>query len=225
MLNGKVLNNAGSGSASSSANGIISRPTTRRTASGQAGSLSSSANGIIWAADNGAKAIHMSYGSSSYSQTEQNAVNYARNKGAVLVAAAGNSNTSSKFYPAAYTNVISVAATDNNDQKASFSNYGNWVLVASPGVCIASTYKNSGYAWMSGTSQAFPAVTGLAALVFARFPAYTNAQVRDTLFSSADPISGTGSFWVYGRVNALRAVQVTPQRDPPAKDPVGHLRF
>lgn len=171
------------------------------------GSASSSANGIIWAADNGAKAINMSYGSSSYSQTEQNAVNYAWNKGAVLVAAAGNSNTSSKFYPAAYTNVISVAATDNNDQKASFSNYGNWVLVASPGVCIASTYKNSGYAWMSGTSQASPAVTGLAALVFARFPAYTNAQVRDTLFSSADPISGTGSFWVYGRVNALRAVQ------------------
>jgi hypothetical protein len=132
LLNGKVLNNAGSGSASSSA------------------------DGIIWAADNGAKAINMSYGSSSYSQTEQNAVNYAWNKGAVLVAAAGNSNTSSKFYPAAYTNVISVAATDNNDQKASFSNYGNWVLVASPGVCIASTYKNSGYAWMSGPRRRLP---------------------------------------------------------------------
>jgi thermitase len=183
LLNGKVLNNAGYGSASSSA------------------------NGITWAADKGAKAINMSYGSSAFSQTEQNAVNYAWNKGAVLVGAAGNSNVSTKFYPAAYTNVIAVAATDNNDLKASFSNYGSWVHVAAPGVCIASTYKNSGYAWMSGTSQASPAVTGLAALVFARFPSYTNAQVRDTIFNTADAIAGTGSSWVYGRVNAFRAVQ------------------
>ncbi|MGH8103760.1 MAG: S8 family serine peptidase [bacterium] len=184
LMNGKVLNNAGSGSASSSS------------------------NGITWAADNGAKVINMSYGSSSFSQTEQNAVSYAWNqKGVVLVAAAGNSNSSSFFYPAHYSNVIAVAATENNDVKASFSNYGSWVHVAAPGYCIASTYKNSGYVYMSGTSQASPHVAGEAGLIFSKFPAYTNAQVRDKIFSSVDAISGTGTYWVYGRINAWNAVQ------------------
>lgn len=183
LMNGKVLTNAGYGSASSSA------------------------NGIIWAADNGAKVINMSYGSSSASTTEQNAVNYAWNKGVVLVAAAGNSNSSSKLYPAAYTNVIAVAATTNTDVKASFSNYGNWVHVAAPGYCIASTYKNNGYAWASGTSMSSPFTAGEAALIFAQFPSYTNAQVRDKIFTSVDVISGTGTYWVYGRINLHKAVQ------------------
>ncbi|MFN4182026.1 MAG: S8 family peptidase [bacterium] len=183
LMNGKVLNNSG------------------------VGSCSSSSNGIIWSADNGAKVINMSYGSSSLCQTEQNAVNYAWNKGAVLVAAAGNNNTSAKFYPAAHSNVIAVAATDNNDRKASFSNYGSWVHVASPGYCIASTYKNSKYAWASGTSQASPFVAGVSALIFSRFPSYTNAQVRDKIFASTDNIPGTGTYWIYGRINAFKAVQ------------------
>ncbi|MHA2611939.1 MAG: S8 family peptidase [bacterium JZ-2024 1] len=183
LMNGKVLNNSGSGS------------------------CSTSSNGIIWAADNGAKVVNMSYGSTSLCQTEQNAVNYAWNKGVVLVAAAGNNNSTTKFYPAAHSNVIAVAATTNKDQKASFSNYGSWVHVASPGYCIASTYKNSSYAWMSGTSQASPFVAGLAALIFSKFPSYTNAQVRDKIFSSTENIPGTGTYWIYGRINAQKALQ------------------
>ncbi len=183
LMNGKVLNDAGSGT------------------------VSASAKGIIWAADNDAKAINMSYGSSYRSQTEQDAVNYAWGKGVVLVGAAGNSNTTTKFYPAGHDNVISVAATDNNDRKASFSNYGNWVHIASPGVCIASTYKNNSYAYMSGTSMSSPFVAGTAGLVFSLFPSATNAEVRDRILNSADPIPGTGTYWIYGRLNGQKALQ------------------
>lgn len=182
LMNGKILNNAGYGSASSSS------------------------NGIRWAADNGAKVISMSYGSSGYSQTEQDAVNYAWGKGAVLVAAAGNSNSSSFFYPAHYANVIAVAATDNNDAKASFSNYGTWVHVAAPGVCIASTYKGSGYVYMSGTSQATPFVSGLAGLVWSTPYGTSNSAVVSRIETTADPI-GAPTYWQYGRINAYKAVQ------------------
>src|SRR3989344_1510412 len=77
------------------------------------------ANGIVWAADNGAKVINLSLGGTSSSITLQNAVNYAWNKGVVVVAAAGNRNSTSRFYPAYYSNSIATAATDQNDKKAS----------------------------------------------------------------------------------------------------------
>ncbi|MDP1694276.1 MAG: S8 family serine peptidase, partial [Candidatus Woesearchaeota archaeon] len=98
------------------------------------------AQSLVYAADNGANVISMSFGGSD-SLTLQNAVNYAYSQGVVLVAATGNSNTGSTIeaFPAAYSNVISVAATDQNDQKASFSNYGSWVDIAAPGVNILST--------------------------------------------------------------------------------------
>ena len=92
------------------------------------GPWSGVASGITWATDNGAKVINMSLGSYAPSQTLEAAVNYAVGKGVVVVAAAGNDGQNWGFYPAAYPNVISVAATDNRDARASFSNYGsNWV--------------------------------------------------------------------------------------------------
>ncbi|MEK7212139.1 MAG: S8 family serine peptidase, partial [Patescibacteria group bacterium] len=100
------------------------------------------ANCIVWAADSGVKVINMSLGGSGKSQTLQNAVNYAWGKNVVLVAAAGNSGNSAPSYPAYYTNVIAVAATDQNDKKASWSSYGKWVDVAAPGVGIYSTLPN-----------------------------------------------------------------------------------
>lgn len=163
------------------------------------------ANGIVWAADNGAEVINLSLGGSSSSITLQNAVTYAWNKGVILVAAAGNSGRNSATYPAYYSNVIAVAATDSSDKKASFSNYGSWVDVAAPGVSTLSTYKND-YSTLSGTSMAAPYVSGLAALLFGQNSSWTNSQVRTQIESTADAISGTGNYWAKGRINVCRAV-------------------
>lgn len=179
------------------------------------GALSAIANGITWAADNGAKVINMSLGSTTSATTLSSAVSYAWKKGVVIVAAAGNNGVKSQFYPAAYTNVIAVAATDNRDVKASFSNYGStWVDVAAPGVNIFSTIPNHpyalgtvyNYAYLSGTSMASPAVAGTAALVWTTSYGTTNTNVRYRIERQTDRIAGTGTYWAYGRVNADRAV-------------------
>lgn len=182
LMNGKVLGDTGSGY------------------------YSWVANGIVWAADNGAKVINMSLGGSPSSQALEDAVNYAWSKGVVVVSAAGNSGSSAPSYPAYYTNSIAVAATDSNDTKASWSNFGSWVDVAAPGVSIYSTYKGNTYAVLSGTSMATPYVSGLAALVWAKGDCATNACVRDRIEQTADKVSGTGTYWTWGRINAYNAV-------------------
>jgi thermitase len=183
-----------------------------------AGSSSVIANGISWAASNGAKVINMSLGQRVSSRTLEAAVNDAWNKGVVIVAAAGNAGTQAKIYPGAYPNVIAVAATDNNDAKASFSTYGKWVDVAAPGVNVYSTFPNHpfvlgtqngrsmGYDIASGTSMASPIVAGVAALVWSLPASTENKTVRTKIESTADKILGTGTNWAYGRVNACRAV-------------------
>jgi thermitase len=163
------------------------------------------ANGITWSADNGAKVINLSLGGIASSQTLQNAINYAVNKGVVVVAAAGNNGSIVPFYPANYANVVSVAATDSNDHKASWSNYGQWVTIAAPGVNILSTYQG-GYAYLSGTSMATPFVSGVAGLIWSLHPTWTESQVVNKLETSADKISGTGTYWKYGRLDACNAV-------------------
>lgn len=179
------------------------------------GTLANVANGITWAADNGANVINLSLGGTSGSTTLQNAVDYAWNRGVFLACAAGNSNTSAPSYPAYYSNCFAVASTDSNDARSSFSNYGNWVEVAAPGRDIYSTWLNSGYNTISGTSMATPHVAGLAGLLASQ--GLTNAQTRDRICSTADDISGTGTYWTCGRINAYNAVsdQAPPPPPPP----------
>ena len=180
-----------------------------------AGYYSWIANGITWAADNQAKVINLSLGGSASSRTLQRAVNYAWNKGAVVVAAAGNSANQSKTYPAAYANAIAVAATNNRDQKASFSRYGvKWVDVAAPGQDIFSTFpnhpykinKSANYDYGSGTSMATPMTSAAAALIWSTGYGTSASSVRSRLESTADKIPGTGTYWSAGRVNAEAAV-------------------
>jgi thermitase len=173
------------------------------------GAYSWIASGIIWAADNGAEVISMSLGGSAASSTLEDAVNYAWSKGVIVVAAAGNSGNTLPSYPAYYANCIAVAATDANDAKASWSNYGDWVDVAAPGTSIYSTFKDNGYGYLSGTSMATPHVAGLAALVFttvsdANSDGRLNDEVRSRIEATCDDIgvSGIG----YGRINAAGAV-------------------
>lgn len=170
--------------------------------------------GVVWAADNDADVINMSWGGSGFSQTGQNIINYAYNAGCVNVAASGNDNVSTIFYPAGYNNVLSVSSTASNDAKSGFSNFGTWVDVSAPGSQILSTYIGGGfsatYANNSGTSMASPMVAGLAGLVLSVNPELPQAQVVDCILSTADNIDVENPGFIgelgSGRINAYQAV-------------------
>lgn len=172
------------------------------------------AQGIDFAAASGAKIINMSLGSYYGSGVIQAAVNNAIQKGVLLVAAAGNDGLDHVNYPAAYSGVLAVSALDSNDSLANFTNYGDQISLAAPGVNILSTYSGPGadpsnpYVYMSGTSMATPFVAGLAALVLSEDPSLTAASVKDTLRFSADDLGAVGKDvkFGYGRINAYKAV-------------------
>jgi len=132
---------------------------------------------MIHAVDQGADIISYSAGGSD-STTKKEGVDYAINHGVMVIAAAGNYNTNTPYYPAAYPDVIAVSATDQNDLKASFSNYGTWIDVAAPGVDIVSTGTGGSYLFMSGTSMACPHVSGLAALIKANSLVIIQANLK-----------------------------------------------
>ncbi|MGX9706876.1 S8 family peptidase [Laceyella tengchongensis] len=169
------------------------------------GTWTAVANGITYAADQGAKVISLSLGGTVGNSGLQQAVDYAWSKGSVVVAAAGNAGNTAPNYPAYYSNAIAVASTDQNDNKSSFSTYGSWVDVAAPGSSIYSTYPTSTYASLSGTSMATPHVAGVAGLLASQ--GRSAANIRAAIENTADKISGTGTYWAKGRVNAYKAVQ------------------
>jgi Subtilase family len=166
------------------------------------GSSSNIARGITWAADHGAKVINLSLGG-GYDATEGNAVAYARGKGAVVVASAGNNGNTTTMYPAGFPGVISVAASDAGDNRYSFSTYGGWVQVAAPGCVIAETMSSS-FGWFCGTSAAAPMVSGIAALAFSDVPSATGEQVTQAIIHTTDPVPG--AYVGHGRVNAARTL-------------------
>jgi len=196
------------------------------------GLMSDVASGVIWAADHGARVINISLGSSAGQATLQDAIRYAVAHNVLVVAAAGNCGVLSSRcttvnepqYPGAYPEVLAVAATDENDGHASFSNTGAYVGISAPGVRIFSTTPTypttlsragspTSYAAFSGTSQATPMVVGVAALLLSRDPTLTPAQLTARLRANADDlgISGADPVFGAGRLNALRAISaVTP---------------
>ena len=176
--------------------------------------VSDMASGITWAADHGARVINLSWAGATPSTTLDDAVAYARGKGVVVVAAAGNSNCDCTNYPAASPGVLGVAGTDSADNKASDSNYGTWVALAAPESNITAwpTLNGApGYAAVGGTSLAAPVVAGIAGLLFSADPAATGAQVEQALESSAAPV---GFSVAHGRVDALAALNALGYSDP-----------
>jgi thermitase len=186
------------------------------------GSYAAITNGIVWAAQHGARVINLSIGGTIYSQTVCDAVEEARAEGAVVVAAAGNFATSVPSMPAGCPGAVGVAATDQHDQPASFSDYGAPdVFVSAPGVSIFSTYAGGGYATMSGTSMAAAFVSGLASQLIGQLPQRTPDDVARLLATTSDKVGSspygadpygtcTGCTWSasfgYGRIDLQRAL-------------------
>ncbi|MDO6567938.1 S8 family serine peptidase [Alteromonas sp. 1_MG-2023] len=148
--------------------------------------------------DAGANVVNMSLGGGSASTTEQNAMQSFNDDGLLLVAAAGNAGTSAKSYPASYDAVMSVAAVDSNENRASYSQYNDQVEIAAPGSAVYSTYPTDTYASLSGTSMATPHVAGGAALVWSYFPQCSNTQIRSALTSAAEDKGTNGRDNLYG---------------------------
>jgi len=175
------------------------------------------AKAIVHAVDQGANLISCSWGGIEDVMVMHEAVQYAYDNGVLVIASAGNQAWNLPHYPSWYDEVISVAATDSDDERASFSNWGKTIEVAAPGVDIYSTtptYPASigldlNYDYLSGTSMAGPYVAGVAALIWSQFPSYTHHHVRTQLRRTANDMGehGFDVYYGYGRINARRAVE------------------
>lgn len=150
---------------------------------------------IIYAADNGAKVINMSWGDTSYSPIIADACDYAYNRGITLVASAGNDGTQSLHYPAALSNVISVGSVGRGKLLSSFSSHGQGLDLVAPGENILSTYKGSGqeqYYQQSGTSMSAPFVSGAVALLLSIYPNLSPDEVKARLLTATDDLYTPG---------------------------------
>ncbi len=186
------------------------------------GTVADEISAIQYAISKGAKIINASYSGSTYINSEYDALASANSAGVLVMTAAGNggndgigvNNDFYPEYPASYNlpNIISIAATDQNDRRASFSNFGlNSVHVAAPGVYILSTIPTSiqpsGYNFLSGTSASTPYVSGLAGLLYSYYTHFTPSQIRSTILRYVDVLPSLSS-WIQtgGRINAYKAI-------------------
>lgn len=181
--------------------------------------------GIIQAIDyalgEGAKVMNLSLAGTEHSPALQDAVQAATAAGAILVAAAGNDQTGTNplFYPAAYTEVLAIGATDSNDRIAPFSAHHPYVDVVAPGLSVYSTHwrqsSGSTYAYMLGTSMAAPHAAGLAALLLAADPSLTVEGIEERIVGSAEDLGAPGwdAYYGWGRIDAHSAL-CTATLDP-----------
>ena len=176
------------------------------------GKWSGVTQGVLFAVDNGAKVINLSLGSLSPSPTMESALAYARSRGVLVVAAAGNNGTDVPYYPASYEGVIGVGAVDAYDTLWPLSNYGVNANLVAPGVRIYSTYhdlsRNGGYVYMTGTSMAAPHVSGVAALLFSFNAGLTADEVTNLMLNNTDDLGDAGqdAAFGHGKVNVYKAL-------------------
>jgi hypothetical protein len=163
-------------------------------------------------ASRGGDIVSMSLGGPSYSQAAAETIEYHTvNSNMLFIAAAGNSGNSDSFYPAYYDDVMSVAAVDEDEDKASFSTFNNQVEIAAPGVLVWSTWLDGDYNRISGTSMACPHVSGVAAVIWSLFPTKTNNEIRGALQQSAKDLGsqvGRDADYGFGLVQAKAAVDL-----------------
>jgi len=192
--------------------------------SGGSGDTGDAIEAFYYAVAAGADVVSNSWAGGGYTQYMQDAIDYAYSQGVIMVAAAGNDYSDIPTYPSNYEHMFSVAATNSNDEKPAFSNYGDWVDIAAPGVDILSlraagtslgtTYGN--YKTIaSGTSMACPHVAGACALLLSVNPALTSDDATNILKDTVDPIA-PGVCDANGRINVYNAILS-------ATEPNGHI--
>ena len=164
---------------------------------------------IVYAADNGARIINMSWGSSRNSFVIRDAIDYAYARGTLLVAAAGNERTQDIIYPAGYRKVIAVAATDQNKQRFYQSNFGASIDIGAPGNVILSTQIGDRYRRLTGTSMATPHVSGVAALILSKRPNLTHEEARQIILTTADSTLESPELVGAGNLNAAKALMTS----------------
>lgn len=162
---------------------------------------------IVYAADHGAQVINLSIGSEDSSFSVEEAINYARSSGCLVVAAAGNGG-GDVLFPARLPTVLAVAATDDQDLPWSISNRGPEVDLAAPGVDIFSTNSTGSYVVLSGTSMSTAHVSGLAALVWSREDGLSADRVAEVITETAKDVWSSGFDYLtgWGRIDAFASV-------------------
>jgi subtilisin family serine protease len=177
------------------------------------GLYSDVARGVRYGCNHGAQIINLSLGGSNSSSVLKEALEYAQENGCFIVAAAGNSGQNRVDCPARYPEAMAVAATDDSDQHAYFSDYGPEIEIAAPGVDIYSTLwaypNNHTYGYKLGTSMSTPQVAGVAALLWSACPQLTSAEIRSVIQDTAKDLGATGwdPKYGYGRIDARKAVR------------------
>jgi subtilisin family serine protease len=190
------------------------------------GSISNLISAIIHSADLGADVISISLGTYQYSTPLELAVNYAYDKGCVIVASAGNDDTQRSRYPASYSNVLSITATFGDPERLSwYSNFGPWVDLSAPGGqdyggdhlpdegeywILSASDSIDGFMYGIGTSASTPHVSGVASLLKSANPFLTNSDIIDILKESSDDLGEPGwdKYFGEGRVNAYTALKI-----------------
>lgn len=177
--------------------------------------------GIVYAAENGAHIVSNSWGTATYSQAGQDAIDYATGLGSIVIASAGNGDTDALHYPSAHAHVLSVASVDENDFRAPYTHYGISIDLCAPGgdgsqgpgPGILSTAVNSSYTRADGTSAAAPLAAGLCGLIKSYRPEWNQERVIAQLQATCDNIDSLNPDYVgmlgSGRINAYRALSET----------------
>jgi serine protease len=210
--------NNGIGAASLSWNPVLMPISCSRP--GATSSIYRGYDAIIYAAENGAQVINCSWGGSTFSSANNDAVAYAQSLGAIIVAAAGNSNNSIPIYPAAYPGVVAIASLMNSGVKWSGSNYGGYLDAGAPNESVYTTSGSSSYASITGTtSYASPIGAAMLALIRSQNPGWTSAQVINQLKATCDDIDalnpGRENLLGGGKINAYRALtELSPTQMP-----------
>lgn len=213
---------------------IMAVKATANSVGGSGGTIGSGYSGIIYAAKSKAKVISCSWGGAgTASAAAQSVIDYAWNKGCIVVAAAGNDGNNALHYPAAYNNVYAVGNTQNSDVLNTSSCYGTWLDICAPGTNIYSTVPYTttpAYQNMTGTSMACPLVAGLCGLMYAYNPLLLPQDVLNCISSTATNINAqnpgkTGQLGA-GRINAAAAMACVQGTfsNPPVADFTSDLR-
>lgn len=171
------------------------------------GYYSMMAEGLTYAADRGARVANISFQNTTSSSSIQNAAQYMKNKNGLVVVSGGNTGALENY--TATSSMISVAATDANDIKTTFSSYGDYIDLSAPGQSIWSTKVGGYYGSASGTSFSSPLTAGVVALMMAANSKLSSTEIESLLFSTAFDLGNAGRDpeYGYGRVDAAAAVK------------------